>query len=481
MNTKTTARLVFLGTLLLAPRFQGAAQNTFTQSELDPIRAFLHHAFDGRNDCMVIGLVDERGNRVFSGGKLDNGTTNQVDGDSVFFIGSVTKTFTALLLQEMADRGEVSLDDPVAKYLSASVKVPSHGGREITLLNLATHTAGFPHDPSNMAGADVKEQFETYTVERMYDYLSRFVLSRDPGTEFEYSNLGMSLLGHVLALRAGTNFESLVVNRICRPLHMEGTCIVPTPEMKSHLAMGHDSLGKISPPWKLDVYVPAGSVHSTANDLLKYVAAHAGLIQSSLTPSMEKTHVIRYRDSHGRPGQAAADFHGNTAMPWMDRGLAQQPGMALLGHAGGAGSYHAWVGFDTKQRRGVVVLSTSGRYTCEQIGQAALARLPFRENVLENTSEPVGIGAELELDQATHVLRIKRVIPDSPAFRAGLPAGLVIQRIDDVYTTNKTVTESANLIRGKAGTIVRLELVDLERRTTNLVELTRRKFAVAQR
>src|SRR5204863_348081 len=132
------------------------------------------------------------------------------------------------------------------------------------------------------------------------------------------------------------------------------------------------------------------------------------------------------------------------------------------------------------QRRGIVVLSTSSRYPCEQLGTAALLRLPFRENVLENTSEPVGIGAELAADEETHMLRIRKVIPNSPASRAGLTDGLIIQRIGEVSTANKTVTECANLIRGKAGTIVQLELINLELHTTNTVELTRRKFVVAK-
>src|SRR5262249_4296094 len=151
------------------------------------------------------------------------------------------------------------------------------------------------------------------------------------------------------------------------------------------------------------------AVHSTANDLLKYAAAQVGLTTSCLTGSIAKTHVIQETNCRARPGhEEPVEFFGNTALPWMDRGLSR-PGMSLLAHAGGAGSYHAWVGFDTKQRRGVVVLTTSDRYTVEQVGQAILGRLPFRENVLENTSEPVGIGTELELTQVTHALRIKRI------------------------------------------------------------------------
>ncbi len=79
----------------------------------------------------------------------------------------------------------MKLDDPVAKYLPTSIKMPTHGGKEITLLDLATHAAGFPGNPDNMTGANGKEQYETYTFEKMYAFLSGYTLSRDPGTEFE--------------------------------------------------------------------------------------------------------------------------------------------------------------------------------------------------------------------------------------------------------------------------------------------------------
>ena len=95
---------------------------------------------------MVIGIVDEHGSQVFAAGKLDNGTDQEVNGDTLFEIGSATKTFTVLLLPDMVERGQMKLDDPVAKYLPASVKMPTHGGKEITLLDLATHTSALPRD-----------------------------------------------------------------------------------------------------------------------------------------------------------------------------------------------------------------------------------------------------------------------------------------------------------------------------------------------
>jgi len=471
------SRLLCVTGVLFVVQLAASAQNNFTDAEADGIKAFLHDNFRQTNACMVIGLADQRGNRIFSAGKLDNGTDRDVNGDTVFFIGSVSKTFTALLLQDAVERGEMKLDDPVAKYLPTSIKMPTHGGKEITLLDLATHAAGFPADPDNMTGATVKEQYETYTVEKMYAFLSGYTLSHDPGTEFEYSNVGMALLGHVIALKAGTNFESLVVNRICRPLHMDSTCIALTPELKVRLAMGHDDSGKPSPPWKLQAYSPAGGVHSTANDLLKYVSAHAGLAPSSLTPLMEKTHVVRFKDSRGLSSMPGFGVFGRTGMDWVDRGAYQPPGMELLGHAGGAGSYHAWVGFDKRQSRGVVVLTTANDVSAEAIGWTLLQRLPLkRDNANEFAKEIVGLGFAFDLDKKTHTLRITKVYPKSSAGQAGLSSGLIIQKINDVPTAGKSTAECFRLLRANGSPKVRLELVNRERKETNTVELTRGKF-----
>src|SRR6266566_9509983 len=142
ISTTTTIRFVCFTILLLATQFLAAAHNGFSEAEAEAIQAFLRENFGNTNAGMVIGLVDERGSRVLAAGKLDNGTRQEVNGDTVFEIGSVTKTFTTLLLVDMVERGKVKLDDPVAKYLPESVKVPSRNGKQITLLDLVTHTAG---------------------------------------------------------------------------------------------------------------------------------------------------------------------------------------------------------------------------------------------------------------------------------------------------------------------------------------------------
>ena len=126
---------------------------------------------------------------------------------------------------------------PIGKYLPATVKTPSRGGREITLLDLATHTSGLPSLPDNLSPRDGDDPWADYTVEQMYDLLSHYKLPRKPGAKFEYSNFGMGLLGHILALRAGTNYEALVVSRICDPLQMNSTRI--TLDARNEIAPGH--------------------------------------------------------------------------------------------------------------------------------------------------------------------------------------------------------------------------------------------------
>ncbi len=456
------------------------ADNTFTDSEVAGIQAFLETQVGHSNSAMVIGLVDEKGTKVFSAGKLDNGAGGAVNGDTVFFIGSLTKTFTTLAFLDMVERGEVRLDDPLARYLPPSVKVPSYQGRQITLNDLATQTAALPFNPESMKSPDDRADYEQFTVDKMYAFLSEYALSRQPGAEFQYSNVGMSILGQALMNKTGKDYESLIAERICAPLELPSTRIKLTAELRSRLAMGHDATGKPSLPFKLDAYQPAGGMLSTANDLLKYAAAQAGLAQSKLSASISRSHIIRHTDHRGRPGLDLPEYFGRTATCWFDQNAVQPVGMDLLAHGGGAGSYHAYLGFDQKQHRGVVVLTTANDVSVEAIGWTLLQRRTLSsESAKDFAREMVGIGAAIVFDADTHMLRITKVLTNSPAAKAGLSDGLLIQRIDDVSTEDKEIAQCVRLLRGPPDTRVRLDVVDPQLNQTKSVELTRKKFATS--
>jgi D-alanyl-D-alanine-carboxypeptidase/D-alanyl-D-alanine-endopeptidase len=466
--TNTVKRAIVCLLLTMSAQWRMAAENHFANAE--SVKAFLQDHFSHTNAGMVIGLLDNNGSRIYSAGRLDNGTTQEVNADTVFEIGSITKTFTSLLLLDMAERGEMKLDDPVRKYLPKSVKVPARGEKEITLLNLAAQDSGLPFnaDNLNVVSNDWVKAFNAYTADDMYVFLSGFNLPEDPGAKFQYSNLGMSLLGHVMELKTGTNFESLVLDRICRPLQMSSTAIKLRPELKARLATGHDENGQPAPYYDFQVMKGAGALCSTANDLLKYLSANLGLGESSLRPLMEKSQVIRHT---GSPEM------GKSALPWYDQAVYNPPGTELLGHGGGTGGFAAFMGFDKKQRRGVVVLSNQTTLHSSTIGWAILQGMPLtRESGNQLVREIVGLGFSFEVDKQTQTLRTTKIYSNSPASRAGLSAGLIIQTIENVPTVGKSTADCLTLLRAHGNPKVRLQLINPERKETNTVELTRGKF-----
>jgi D-alanyl-D-alanine-carboxypeptidase/D-alanyl-D-alanine-endopeptidase len=322
---------------------------------------------DHQSVGIVVGVIDSSGRRIVSYGNLDKGDKRPLDGDTMFEIGSITKVFTSLLLADMVQRGEVALNDPVAKYLPPTVKMPERNGRQITLEDLATHTSGLPRLPSNLNPKDPANPYADYTVDQLYQFLSGYTLTRDIGSQYEYSNLGGGLLGHVLARRAGMDYETLVRTRICDPLGMKSTGITLSPDAKARFAAGHNQSLETVAYWDLPTLAGAGALRSDANDMLTFVAANLGYVKSPLAPAMAAMLATR------RP----------TGTPDLEIGLGwhilTKDGNEIIWHNGGTGGFRTFIGFDLKNRRGVVALSnTSTTAGVDDIGRHLLdANLPL--------------------------------------------------------------------------------------------------------
>jgi CubicO group peptidase (beta-lactamase class C family) len=285
--------LVACHSLAIAPA--GAQKPTPSDST---IRAILQNRVDTRRATgLVVAILDHGKTGLYTAGT--SGVTGvPLDGNTLFEIGSITKVFTSSLLADMVARGEVKLDDPVAKYLPKTVRVPSRNGKQITLLDLATQTSGLPRLPGNLKPKDEANPYADYTVDQLYAFLSSYELTRDPGSQYEYSNLGVGLLGHALALRGGKSYEDLLVDRILRPLRMDDTRITLSPSQKARLAPGHSVSGDIVPNWDLPTLAGAGALRSTANDLLKFLAANLDSTSKPLGRELATPHVPR-RDAGG--------------------------------------------------------------------------------------------------------------------------------------------------------------------------------------
>ena len=175
---------------------------------------------------------------------------------------------------------------------------------------------------------------------------ARHRLRREIGEQFEYSNLGYGLLGHALALHAGTDYETLVRARISAPLDMSSTDVTLAPNLESRLAAGHNHLLEAVPNWDLPTLGGAGALRSTTNDILIFLEMALGYRESPLAPLLVEMLTVR------RPRGVCSSI----ALGWM---CSKSDDEEMIWHAGRTGGYSSFVGFLSSQRVGVVVLSNS--------------------------------------------------------------------------------------------------------------------------
>ncbi|MCI0414635.1 serine hydrolase [bacterium] len=289
---------------------------------------------------IVVGVIEPQGRRVISHGHLKD--SRPLDGNTVFEIGSVTKVFTGLLLADMVNKREVDFADQVAKYLPASVRIPSLNRRSITFLDLATHTSALPFMPEQSGKAD-------YSAADLYQFLAAYKLRYDIGTKWEYSNIGYWLLSETLTSRAGRDYESLLRERVITPLKLANTDFILSPKMKEHLPGGHDAASQPAPPMSTipvySVMPAAGALFSTVNDLLTLLSVAIGYEHSPLAKA------VALSVSTSRPVSKSGD---EQALGWTVIGKGNDQ---LIFRDGGTFGYSSCVMWDPVKRVGVAVLS----------------------------------------------------------------------------------------------------------------------------
>jgi serine-type D-Ala-D-Ala carboxypeptidase/endopeptidase len=193
------------------------------------------------------------------------------DGATLFEIGSVTKAFTGLLLAEMAIRGDLDPDDLLVRHL---VGDPSQnpGLGEIRLHQLATHTSGLPRLPPDLSPVSLLDPYADYDAVRLGSLLSGIQPSRGAGESYEYSNLGAGVLGHALAHRGDAALSGLIRDRLVVPLELERTGFPDDVPAGTRIARPHAGAEEV-PGWQFNALGGAGGMWSTAEDLLRFLAA----------------------------------------------------------------------------------------------------------------------------------------------------------------------------------------------------------------
>lgn len=366
------------------------------QLSADSIQALIKQEVAAqRGKSIIVGVIDSTGRRqVFAEGILGDNDRRQPDANTLYEIGSITKVFTSLILCDMDLQHQLSIHDPLSKYLPPNTRAPQWNGKEITLLSLATHRSGMPRFPYNVfpKDPDFTHAYADYTPAKLYEYVSTFQ-PPDIDTRWRYSNVAYGLLGLILEKIAGKEYETLVTQRICRPLHMNNTVITLNARQRANLAIGHAETGAVVGLGKLGAIGAGGALLSNVNDLLTFAGANLGITPSALYPAMQQTHKLQAR----KDGE---DTY--TTMGWT---LYKENGKDYLFKDGGMPGYRSFLGIDKVKKCAVVVLCNNnnsvtdmGRYILDPSRRLDPYRYPWALlDTLRSTLQSKGVDAAVAL------------------------------------------------------------------------------------
>jgi CubicO group peptidase (beta-lactamase class C family) len=308
----------------------------------------------------MVGILHRGARLIFSFGSKSRNEDVPPDADSVFEIGSITKTFTTTLLADMHVKSLLNLHDSVGDYLPAGqVSLPSYNGIEISFHHLATHFSGLPKLPADIGPLE-EYPYINFTIQNMYDFLNSYALTRQPGSQYQYSNIGMGLLGHTLGVIDGTNYEGLLTQKLFLVLDMDRSSVFLTDQQKNNIAHGHDDSLDVSSSWdSLDSLQGSGAIKSCLNDMFNYMEANLGLRDSSLKEAMDLAHQPFTRSSDG----------GYIGLGW---GIWDLPNQKIVWHNGLTAGYTSYMGFNKDLNNGVIILFNHFEAPSWQVGEEIL-------------------------------------------------------------------------------------------------------------
>jgi CubicO group peptidase (beta-lactamase class C family) len=295
---------------------------------------------------IAVVLVDPDGSvRFLSKGQSGNPARPQIDADTLFEIGSITKVFTSTLLAQIAAQGALGLDTRLAEVMGTKPAWANPGVGAVTLRQLATHTSGLPRLPQDAnflwgMVRSLRNPYANYSEADMWNYVRQLPLEVQLDRPVAYSNLGVGLLGQVLASSEKMSYIDLVNARILAPLGMTATGISLSTDRAPFMAQGHNVSLLPVPLWDLPSMPGAGALRSSTRDMARFLQAH---MQGTLA-GVSATH----------PAQVRIDDTQSVALGWF---IEQRHGEEIHWHNGGTGGFRTFAGFNLKSGKGVVVLS----------------------------------------------------------------------------------------------------------------------------
>lgn len=310
---------------------------------------------------LVVGVID--GERTMARGYGRSGFESDrvPDALSVFEIGSVSKVFTGVLLGAAVARGEFALDDLAQEGMPQGRTLPKTDANAIRLVHLSTHTSGLPRLPTNM-DPEAVDPYAKLTRDAVYEGACTALLRNEPGSTYEYSNLGAGLLGQLLVDRAGaSSYEALVTERVLAPLGMQRTCVDGLFLLPAMLASGSDADLEPAHPWNLANLAGAGGLRSCVSDLLLFARAQW---EAPKDETLAKALVLARTKQKDIPGGAGIGLGWHLA----------KDGVTWW-HNGETGGFHSALFVRPSDRRAVVVLSNTATGLVDAVAEGVLRRL----------------------------------------------------------------------------------------------------------
>jgi D-alanyl-D-alanine-carboxypeptidase/D-alanyl-D-alanine-endopeptidase len=292
--------------------------------------------------CVAVALIEDTTRFVF--GCTQDAPPVALDEHSLFEIGSISKAFTGILLADMVLKGEVSLDDPASKYSPPGARLPTRGGREITLRDLATQSSGLPRMPPGFNPADRANPFADFDADKLYEALGATSLATDIGTQYEYSNFGFMWLSEMLARVGGGTYEEVLRKRVLQPLGMTETLIAMDEAQRERFVDGHDAAGKVVPHWdNAPALAGVGGLRSSLADMARFAEAVLGRRETSLKPAID---LALKHERIAAGGMIGLAWH----LRWSSKGTT------VAWHNGATAGFHSMLAVDRDARRGALVL-----------------------------------------------------------------------------------------------------------------------------
>ncbi|MEX2171127.1 MAG: serine hydrolase domain-containing protein [Pirellulales bacterium] len=338
------------------------AETPSTQSDLESHIAELAKPYVAKRDhCrLTIGVFQDGQRYVASFGADQPPDAKTPDENLVYEIGSITKVFTSILLAQCEQDGLLKLDDPISEHLPKDFTVSPEVGA-ITFKQLATHTSGLPRLPNNLIATWI-DPYAKYGADDLQECLRTLKPNYPPGEKQAYSNLGVALLGYLLAEKKGESFDSLVRSTICEPLGMPDTTTQLSDAQNARLVAGHAPNGTVASNWNFDVMAPAGALRSTVHDLLVFSEANVDGKDGPLRKALDRSQESHYRTKTE-----------NTGLGWQ---ILNDPasGLTIHWHNGGTGGYHSFLGTVKSKQLGVVLITNYGD---DFAGDSSIDRMGF--------------------------------------------------------------------------------------------------------